>query len=48
MVKIVYMYSRRAKNYDMSYAESLATDKHPLGDLYIIPADARMAGIEDV
>lgn len=47
MVKIVYMHSRRAMNYDMSYADSLATNKHSLGDLYIIPADARLDGIED-
>ena len=46
MVKIVYMYSRRAKNYDLSYDQ--AFEKHCLGDEYVVPADARMDGIGDV
>ena len=46
MVKIVYMYSRSAKNYDLSYDE--AAETHCLGDEYVVPKDARLDGIEDV
>ena len=47
MVKIVFMYSRRAIIYNKSYDESIASDKHNFGDYYIIPVDARLDGIED-
>ena len=45
MVKIVFMYSRRAIIYNKSYDESIASDKHNFGDYYIIPVDARLDGI---
>ena len=49
MVKIVYMYSRRARIYDMTYTECHENDEfsdHVLGDEFIIPADAKMDGID--
>ena len=48
--KIVYIHSRRAVKFSYNYSDSYnATDGRGLLDgEFVIPADARMDGIEDV
>lgn len=50
MVKIVYLNSRKARTYPIRYDDTenvRLCDKDCLGIEFVIPKDARMAGIED-
>lgn len=48
--KIVYIFNERCRIFPYSYEESmnaLSSEPHSIGSSFVIPIDAKMAGIKD-